>query len=218
MSFTPRAAVVCAVAVSCFSLSACLYDADEACPATLEMTEAGFCSCPAGTTLVRGEPPRCLSCGANETVENGACVCAAGFTRPAGGGACQASGLGESCDTATKACSSAMYPYCRAASGTEGYCTVMGCGAAQPCPQPWVCVPEGAVSYCRRPPVGQGKPCSSPADCSGTDATYCEASTLRVCLVEGCDRAQNDCTTGFTCCQVSATKTLCLPVAKCPTI
>jgi hypothetical protein len=104
-------------------------------------------------------------------------------------------------------------------SMTPGYCTSAGCAATAECPTGYTCRKRGAPSHCARPPVGQGRPCTTAAECAGTEATYCESNTLKQCLVEGCSAAQNDCASGYTCCDLAKlglAKTLCLPTAACP--
>ena len=197
---------------------ACVYDPDHRCGPDEEFID-GYCVCPAGKVAMAGGA--CVACGANETAKGGKCVCAAGYARATPDAACTPSvGLGDDCDTAAKACATAAYPVCHATRGTAGYCTKGGCTTDAECPTSYACRQENGASHCARPPIGEGKTCNGDADCAGTEATFCESSQLKQCLVEGCDPgAAASCSSGHRCCDLTKlglAKTLCLPTTVCP--
>src|SRR5262245_6651777 len=99
----------------------------------------------------------------------------------------------------TQKCSPGMVfdgVFCQCAPGTMR--DPSGDDKCLPCEAP----PDagGRAPLCGRVPTGQGMACQVSADCAGTEATYCEAVQLKQCLVEGCDTAANDCSSGYLCC------------------
>jgi hypothetical protein len=63
-------------------------------------------------------------------------------------------------------------------------------------------------------PTGVGESCKTDADCAKYDATYCEALSLHVCLVDKCAKGENACGADTGCCDYSALLagfSLCIP-------
>ena len=208
-----RPAIILCFALVCL---ACVYDKENKCGQG-QILENGFCVC-APNHGYKGQD-LCIPCGLNEHISNGQCSCKSGYSRPVGVTTCEpAMGLGEACSDDAP-CVHQPFTFCKSAAGLGGYCTTQGCGPQAPCAGGYFCKKDDSKDYCARPPVGQGKSCSTGAECGGTEATFCEASQLKMCLVEGCDVGAKDCTPGFTCCDLSRLglmKTLCLPAPACP--
>jgi hypothetical protein len=184
---------------------------------TNEMPGASGCVCKSGHG--RSTPAEaCAPCGANEVTDlTGACICDAGFARTSPQEACAAitSGPGASCNASTP-CSDPSFSYCRAAEGTEGYCTSQACTTSANCSTGYTCDLAASPSFCARPPTGLGNPCTSDADCAGNDATYCDLFVTKGCLVQGCSLSPDNCPEGYECCDLSAymiPKPLCVSIA-----
>lgn len=76
----------------------------------------------------------------------------------------------------------------------------------------------GGASTTGDAPEGLGDPCTGPDDCAGTDATYCDTIVTQTCLVENCNVDNDDCYTGYQCCDLTMFQlpTLCVPEGTCP--
>ena len=206
------AAVAAAVAVGC------IYDAHDRCGPHMVVSDIDACVCEDGYVL---NGTVCVSCPANEHFQGGGCVCDEGYSRPLDGASCApipVSGLGAVCSAAAP-CSGSPFSYCAEASNHDRYCTSQGCQADADCPETYACAKAGAVSFCQRKPLGLAAPCKSDADCSGYEATFCETLFSNSCIVQGCSLSQNDCFSGWECCDVSSLGMpipVCIPEGNCP--
>ncbi|MEO8180956.1 MAG: hypothetical protein ABI895_19145 [Deltaproteobacteria bacterium] len=196
-------------------IAGCVYDSDDRCSPDQTLLSEAFCLCPEDSVLIAND---CVPCGENEVAGSGGCVCAAGFSRPAEGAACEVlpSTLGVACDTASTPCADATDRLCHAASGTAGYCT-RACTSSADCEGGYACDTAATPAYCRRPPVRAGKACMTAADCAGTEAPVCESFMAHACVVV-CAPATPDCFPGTKCCDFTmrgAPAPFCLPEGAC---
>jgi hypothetical protein len=196
-----------------YVLSGCLYDADHPCGDDFDVYGDGVrCVCPAGTAY---SPAGCVACGEHEVASDAGCTCAEGYSRPSTDAPCALtpSGLGAECDPAAPACE-ALFDHCEPA-GEAGYCTTAGCTTNDECTGGYACNTDGV---CQRPPVGLGQACETAADCASTEATFCESFMTHTCQVQGCRLDENDCFSGYECCDYSAfglPQPLCVPEGVC---
>ncbi|HMA92751.1 MAG TPA: hypothetical protein VKP30_08700 [Polyangiaceae bacterium] len=199
------------------AFAGCVYDPDNICgPHQVVYLDKVRCICEPNAALTAAG---CVPCGEHEVPGQSGCVCDAGFSRPAEGGACVAatSAQGTACSAATP-CTDANYSYCALDSSGSGYCTKSGCTTAAECEGGYDCNTGVTPSICRRPPVGAGKACTSAAECAGTDATFCD-SMMKVCIVEGCTVTPNNCFSGYLCCDLSkfgVPNPICIQGEACP--
>ncbi len=213
-----RATLVLAASVALLPW-ACIYDAEQRCDAHQHLGPGESCVCDEGFVF---DGQTCTPCGDDEEYESGACVCIAGYARSGDQrSACVESGAGTSCDpTEADACQDPSYDVCRDRGGGIGYCS-KGCEGDDECPHGYACDTTSTPATCMSSPVGQLAPCSSAADCEGKDATYCEVSVAKACLVQGCSLENPlSCSEGFGCCDLQSlglALTLCVPEDMCPT-
>ena len=185
----------------------------------MQLSEVDSCDCVAGYVLVGGA---CQPCGDHEAEKNGTCVCDPGYTRASDSAPCAeipTAGAGAPCSDVSP-CSDPKYAFCARASNGDRYCTRADCRAADDCDEGYACSASEQGSYCQRSPRGLALPCESSADCAGSEATYCETLISHSCLVQGCSLAQDDCFSGWECCDVSSygmPVPLCVPAGECPT-
>ena len=172
--------------------AACTYDRESPCPEGFVQRLESFCACPDGYELRQTSPTSW---------------------------ACEETGFGVACSPGSAAsCPSPQYPTCVNDPAGGGYCTERGCAKDSDCPRGWSCRMDGEGPYCRRAPRGLGDACTAASDCAGGEATYCETTNLKMCLVQGCDAAAG-CGNGYSCCDLTSRGfpgTLCLPVPRCP--
>ena len=84
---------------------------------------------------------------------------------------------------------------------TGGVCgTGVTCDSDAECDSGTYCDLTQDPPSCLMPPSGQGHACTSDADCSGFQADYCETIVTSECLVQGCDKEANNCSSGYQCC------------------
>ncbi len=208
----------CLVVAASAAMAACIYDDDHRCGPNMELSVVEACNCVAG--YVR-EGSVCVHCPDHETEKHGACVCDVGYQRTTEGAVCSvipSAGLGAACSE-SEPCRDEDFSYCAEASNGDRYCTRAGCSAPTDCADGYACSGTGPSAYCRRSPVGMASACTSAQDCAGTEATYCETLLSHSCLVEGCSLAENDCFTGWECCDASSYDVplpICIPEGKCP--
>ncbi|HEY6878078.1 MAG TPA: hypothetical protein VI299_08655 [Polyangiales bacterium] len=199
--------------VAPLALSGCIVD--KPCDAN-EIDRSGRyggCECAPGSVL-NADKTECLPCGANEEVQQGACVCKTGFAKPSADAACVASQQGAAC-SGPSGCSG-EFPYC----APGGYCTKSPCAGDNDCTVGgYACETSASPAYCSRPPTGQGKSCMTSADCAGTEATACLQGA---CLVAGCAKTTR-CHGSWACCDYTSfgAADVCLPpsalsAGKCP--
>jgi hypothetical protein len=194
-------------------LSACVYDGDQRCGPHQRLLSADRCECEAG--YVPGAEG-CEPCAENEEESAGACVCVAGFARPAEGALCEPipSELGTACDTEDAPCPGLDYPLCHVTEGTAGYCT-SACAEDEACEGGYRCHEDGADSYCRRPPVGYGAACATDDDCAAGEATFCETIRTNQCLVPCSAGHTESCFEGEVCCDFAVFAPICVPAGAC---
>ena len=196
----------------------CIYDSKDRCGAHMVVSDVDSCVCAEGYVLTG---TTCISCAEHERFQGGGCVCDDGYFRPSDGASCAPvppSGLGAIC-SATAPCLDAVYSYCAVASNQDQYCTSQGCKSDADCPDTYACTKADSASYCRRTPLGQAAPCKSDADCAGFEATLCDNIFSNSCIVQNCSLTQNDCFTGWDCCDASAygaPNPVCIPEGNCP--
>lgn len=193
--------------------SACVYDPDDRCGEHQVLIESDRCACEPG--FVPGDRG-CVPCAENEDELNGACVCVAGFARPAEGAACEPipDSLGDACDTATDPCPEGPFELCHATDGTAGYCTGE-CAAQEDCVGGYRCQEGEGAGYCRRPPLGLGEKCENDDDCAGGEATYCELLQTKTCVVPCSAGNTGACFVGEVCCDFAVFEPICVPAAAC---
>lgn len=193
--------------------SACVYDAGQRCGPHQTEIDKDRCICEMG--YVPGTAG-CIPCGEHETASNGACVCDAGYARPADGAACAPipAELGTACDSDSAPCAAGPYPLCHVTEGTSGYCT-NACRDAQDCDGGYKCHEAGSDSYCRRPPLGYGDSCQSDDDCAGGEATYCETLQSNLCLVPCAAGKTDGCFEDEVCCNFVVFEPICVPNDAC---
>ncbi len=195
----------CLLAFAITATVGCLYDADDRCGAgqTFVPGENGFdaCICP-GDAAINALGNGCVECGPNEQGAGSQCVCVDGFARAAGG-ECEALSdqLGRECQPDSEPCDDTTYDYCAVnAAGVTGYCTKKDCASDDDCDDGYACELTASPSYCSAPPSGQGEACGTGADCSGYEASYCEAFSSKRCLVDNCLSADVTCHGAWACC------------------
>lgn len=189
----------------------CVYDPDDRCDANQQL-EGELCVCVEGTVLVDGH---CVECAENAHVAGTSCACDAGFVATTTG-ECVATALGAACVPEGAPCADPTYSTCIAAED-GGYCSLLGCASAEDCPAPFACDTAADPTFCRRPPTGLGAPCATNDDCSGLEASYCEALQSHSCQVADCSTAA-DCFIGWGCCDLTpfGLPTMCVPEGSCP--
>lgn len=181
-----------------------------------EVPGASGCVCKAGYGRAAAADA-CVACGINEvTGTTGACECAPGYARASAQAACALTSAapGAACDAVASPCGGDTFKYCYAFAGTKGYCTTEGCTRVTDCPTGYACNLSGATSFCQK--VGLGLACNSSSDCAGTEATYCDSTASRVCLIQGCNLTADNCPTGYECCDMSTSglsQPLCVSIA-----
>lgn len=182
-------------------LSGCLYDSSDRCdPGQTFNADAGLCVCSGNT--VAGDHG-CEPCGENEIAKDDVCACIDGYELV--GSACQFKPLaqGIACED-DAGCTDKVYSTCHVPEGKGGYCTDTGCADTADCKGGYACNTSATPTFCEQPPTGQGMHCAKNADCAGTEATYCENHNTFMCFVEGCSLTENDCFTGYQCCDLAA--------------
>ncbi len=192
--------------------SACIYDGDHRCGPHQRILSNNRCGCEDG--FVPGTAG-CVPCGEDEQAVNGACLCAAGYARPATDAACEPipGTLGVACDSDSTPCSDGKYSLCHVTDGTSGYCT-NACSGTTGCDGGYRCHDDGANSYCRRPPVGYLDHCESDADCTG-EATFCETLSTHQCLVPCAAGETAVCFEAEACCDFTIFHPICVPNDAC---
>ena len=198
-------ALVWSMALASLMAPGCVYDPDDRCSAHQVVISNSRCACEPG--FVPGDSG-CVPCAENEMEANGACVCVAGYARPADGAACEVipEQLGAACDADTEPCSDGPYPLCHETEGGSGYCT-NSCGSDDDCSGGYKCHLEGAVGY--------GDSCQTNEDCANGEATFCETIQQQVCLVP-CSAGNTDvCFEGEACCNFVVFEPICVPSASC---
>jgi hypothetical protein len=207
-----------AIAALACAIGACVYDADDRCSINQVLVDDTRCECVEGTALT---PNGCVRCRENEVVGPDGCDCAAGFSRPTPGAACQASApaaLGAECIVPGAPCGDPRYDHCHVTEGGDGYCTIAGCTSSADCDGGYECDVGAAPAFCRRPPVGLGHACQSPADCAEGEANFCDLVVSNSCLEQGCSLEAQDCFGGQQCCDLSmfgVPVPVCLPPGAC---
>ena len=179
----------------------CVYDADDRCgPAMKYDAIANVCTC-ADNAVADGLG--CRSCAPDEVTSNGACTCASGEAKNAGGICERVAGFGDACTTASD-CSNAKYSLCAPATAgsSAGTCTST-CTTDDDCAASQTCATWEAQPYCRDY-KGLGKSCSAQEDCAGTDATTCDTILSHQCIVTDCSLDSPACPRGTQCCDLSA--------------
>jgi hypothetical protein len=171
------------------------------------------CVCASGFARTSASTP-CVACAENEVAGANGCECVAGFGRPAAGKACvscdatpsacepAASGQGVACEPQSNPCTDSTHNYCYVRSGQAGYCTIQGCTKDAECSGGYACDTKVSPPVCRKPPDGQGKACTTHDECTGTEATFCNAFA-KECAVQGCSLSPDDCYPGYTCCDLA---------------
>lgn len=101
---------------------------------------------------------------------------------------------------ATTPCTDPVANFCYTMTTGSGYCTTSGCTSSQGCPTGFFCDQTLSPSVCRLPPTGEGTPCTAAGECAAFEASYCELSVSRSCLVAGCSEALNNCDDTHLCC------------------
>jgi hypothetical protein len=74
------------------------------------------------------------------------------------------------------------------------------CTSSTDCEEAELCDIYG-TEQCESAPDGLGADCSSAADCTDTEATYCEVFQTRTCQIEGCEEQGGVCPGDMVCCQ-----------------
>lgn len=201
------------------SLLACLYDGGDRCGPHQEY-DGDRCVCAAGYGLTGNQ---CIACGTHEVGSLAGCSCEPGFVRASANGPCEEqAGLGKSCQSDSD-CTHPGYSYCRVEGGT-GYCTVSNCKDSSACNTSidYACNDRATPTFCERPPTGLGTACSDSSACAGFEASYCEALSEKVCLVNGCKEKPDKCHGDWVCCDIGVLReSLCIPPSsleggKCP--
>jgi hypothetical protein len=158
----------------------------------------------------------CEPCGENESVATGKCECIAGYARAAAGSPCvksTTSAVGDPCSDALPC--TEPNPYCATVEG-ESFCTKPGgCTANADCPPNTVCHRQGDMRFCGSVP-GLAQVCGSQAECTGTQATYCETYSAKVCLPQGCVADPASCPSAWVCCDLTRfiQTSICIPAAS----
>lgn len=217
-AYRPRSLIgrISAGVIALLAVPGCVYDSDEICgPHQVVYGDKALCVCEANAAMTA---QGCVPCGANEVPGASGCDCAVGYARPNATAKCEPipAGIGTACD-ATTACADPTYNFCEVGTGSSGYCTKQNCTASAECGGGYACDTRVTPSVCRRPPIGAGKICTSATDCAGTEATSCDP-VQKICVVEGCSVAENNCFVGMKCCDFSAygaPKPVCAPEGSC---
>lgn len=189
------------VTVVALALSGCIVS-DDYCDANQQRDpdNRGICVC-VDNAVPNPRGYGCDLCGEHEEKRGGKCECQPGFARPAGSTRCEPSAtstLGQPCSDSAPC--TEPYPYCATVAG-ESYCTNTGCNLNAECPTDWTCRSEGSVRFCGKV-VGMLKPCASADACAGTEASYCEISQTKLCLVAPCESSRS-CPSGWSCCDLT---------------
>jgi len=144
------------------------------------------------------------------------CECDSGYLLV--GNACEQtkkSSLGKSCKSDDD-CKDPAFPYC-ANADQAGYCTKPDCKTSAECDTTldYGCNDRESPSFCERPPEGLGKSCSDDTDCEGGVATFCEALSSHVCVVNECKSDPNKCHGDWVCCDIAVLgSSLCVPPSE----
>jgi hypothetical protein len=144
-------------------------------------------------------------CGTSRVLREGTCVCKPG-TQEANGSCAAAPperGLGSACSASEHPCTEDDYPGCHILANGDGYCTSVGCGASEDCPEGYFCDSGADPSYCKRVPTGQAAACESSEDCQAFDANYCAMASFGSFCVER-DCSPTSCSPGYSCQDFSA--------------
>ncbi|MET0341221.1 MAG: hypothetical protein ABW252_09470 [Polyangiales bacterium] len=189
-------------ATSALLLASCIVDDENKCGANQvesDVKHVSGCIC-APNAIPNADGIGCTACGANASVQNGACTCNTGFAQVTAGGACVASQLAAPC-SATAPCAG-EYPFCT----PTGYCSTSGCTSSAQCPGGYTCDTSGATSFCRKPATGQGAACTAAGnECAANDAKFCALQgPAGTCAVSGCKTTKGRCDVGFACCDFGA--------------
>jgi hypothetical protein len=184
-------------------------------------TQYHGCVCEAGYVLsARGYG--CEPCGSHEQVADGKCVCESGYVKDQSGTCEVSSGsvLGSDC-SAEHACEGTN-DYC-ALSETPPYCTTQDCSINDDCPSGWRCAQTGDPTFCQKPSEGVGAHCNSSADCTGTEAGFCDSFQSHTCVINRCLAHPSDCPSQSVCCDLRTlvNDSLCVPISglndgRCP--
>ncbi|HEX2679105.1 MAG TPA: hypothetical protein VHM19_20790, partial [Polyangiales bacterium] len=79
----------------------------------------------------------------------------------------------------------------------------------------YACNDRVSPSFCERPPRGLGTSCASDADCAGFTASYCEALSSHVCLVNECKADPDRCHGDWACCDIALLGgSICVPPSE----
>ena len=203
------------VLLSAVIASSCLID-DE-CDAHQVKVEGVMAACECEPGYVIGpEKYGCVRCGKNEEAKSNECVCKEGFSRPTPTADCQrfvAGDLGTKCENDSEC--SADNPFC-ALSSDPGYCTTRDCEHSSDCPENWRCNTQSEPAFCEKAPAGLGMSCKTNADCTDSDAAYCEAFMSHTCMINECAQQPSKCLNGTVCCDLSALigTSLCAPTSS----
>lgn len=196
------------------ALPGCLVDKGR-CGPHQESNVAGNCVCVSG--FVPDDSLVCRPCGENELSIANNCACNTGFARDPVTMLCsqQTLGVGQPCTRNEDCLASA--PTCHDPADQDPYCTTTGCTDDGQCPGSYACDTSATPTRCLRPPIGQFDACASQADCAGKQASYCEETTAKVCLVPNC-KSDDDCFAGLECCDLTrfGIPSLCIAEGSCP--
>ncbi len=156
-------------------VAGCIVDPDKPCGDKQEQTTGEFqgCVCAAGHAW-SSDGKRCVACGRNEVVREGACVCEEGFERANSGAACEAVEDASTEDTGTDEApptgSTGEGTPCTTSVDCEGlyatYCVTLQA--------PNVCLVQGCATGERT--------CSAPNVCCSFETLPPLASTNGLCL------------------------------------
>lgn len=206
------AAALAAALTAAGTLTGCLVDQGR-CGPHQDRNAVGNCVCAWG--YIPDDSLVCRKCGENQVSQANSCTCAPGFSRNAAQECvAQVTGVGDRC--ANDADCTTGAPHCEV-GGDAPYCTTTGCTASEMCPGGFGCDTKQSPSVCVAPPKGLGDACTSQEDCAGQEASYCELTSSKVCLVSGCT-VNADCWANWTCCDLTAfgLPTLCVAEGACP--
>jgi hypothetical protein len=209
-SWTVRARLLRGLGLLLAGLTAgCLVDPDKPC-GKHQTYDGERCLCSDGYGLVG---THCVACGENEVGSLDGCTCAMGYLRTAPEEPCEAQdALGIPCKEDAD-CVHPEYNHCQSGDG-EGYCTKRDCTNSSECPTAadYACNTRMSPSFCERPPTGLGTACENDAQCSGLEASYCEAVSSHLCLVSNCKDDPDVCYGDFVCCDIAILgASICIP-------
>lgn len=223
-----------------FACGACVFNADHRCSANQEYQVQGMaevCVCDARSYwTAKG----CIPCNGDHEVPGvSGCLCAAGYGRSPATGICTACAADEIAGPNGCECK-AGYGHATAAAVCTEIVSGQGalCNAQKPCADPVYsyCDVKAGTGTCAAPPTDAGSggatapktttsnigtTCTSDADCAGGDATYCDTfQNNNKCLIKDCNLAQDNCPTGYACCNLPALApifpVLCVAQGACP--